>query len=135
VHFEIHASNPGRIRAFYESVFGWTMSQWGDQPYWLISTGDGNPMAGVASSEPGIDGAMLPRVGPPPSDGQPVNGWVVTVSVPDCQGYLDKAIAAGATEAMPMAVVPGVGWLAYIKDPDGNTLGMLQPDASAGSNP
>ncbi|MEI6624259.1 MAG: hypothetical protein WCP28_20405, partial [Actinomycetes bacterium] len=69
----------------------------------------------------------------PASDGQPVNGWVVTVSVPDCQGYLDNAIAAGATLVMPMNAVPGVGWLAYIKDPDGNLLGMLQPDASAGS--
>ncbi|MEI6622076.1 MAG: hypothetical protein WCP28_09240 [Actinomycetes bacterium] len=71
VHFEIHASNPEQIRAFYESVFGWTVNRWGDEPYWLISTGDGNPMAGVPSSEPGIDGAMLPRTGPPPSGSFP----------------------------------------------------------------
>jgi predicted enzyme related to lactoylglutathione lyase len=24
--------------------------------------------------------------------------------------------------------VPGVGWLAYVKDPDGNILGLLEPD-------
>jgi len=28
VHFEIHADDPGRARAFYESVFGWGFQQW-----------------------------------------------------------------------------------------------------------
>ena len=27
--------------------------------------------------------------------------------------------------------VPGVGWLAYIKDPDGNIVGLLEPDETA----
>ena len=27
--------------------------------------------------------------------------------------------------------VPGIGWLCYAKDPDGNIFGMLQPDHSA----
>jgi len=27
--------------------------------------------------------------------------------------------------------VPGVGWLAYVKDPDGNILGLLQADPAA----
>jgi predicted enzyme related to lactoylglutathione lyase len=27
--------------------------------------------------------------------------------------------------------VPAVGWLAYIKDPEGNILGMMQMDPAA----
>jgi hypothetical protein len=27
--------------------------------------------------------------------------------------------------------VPGVGWLAYVKDPDGNICGIMQADSSA----
>jgi predicted enzyme related to lactoylglutathione lyase len=29
---------------------------------------------------------------------------------------------------MPVA---GVGWLAYVKDPNGNILGLMQPDTEA----
>jgi predicted enzyme related to lactoylglutathione lyase len=27
--------------------------------------------------------------------------------------------------------IPGVGWLAYVKDPDGNILGLMQTDPGA----
>src|ERR1044072_5846453 len=40
VHFEIHATDPQAAVTFYEQVFGWKIEQWGDQPYWLITTGD-----------------------------------------------------------------------------------------------
>lgn len=131
VHFEIHASDPKIVRAFYETVFGWRFQQWGDIPYWLVSTGDGDPMSGVPSTEPGIDGGMVPRVGERPAEFQAVNAFVLTVDVPDCAAYLDKAVAAGATVALPRAATPGVGWLAYVKDPDGNLLGLMQADPTA----
>jgi uncharacterized protein len=132
VHFEIHASQPQEIQAFYSALFGWTFHQWGEQDYWLLATGDGNPMAGIPSSKPGIDGALVPRSGPVAEEGQPVNSWVVTVDVDDARAYLDRAVALGATVAVPLAPIPGVGWLAYIKDPDGNILGMMQSDPDAG---
>ena len=131
VHFEIHATDPQTLRVFYETVFGWRFHQWGDIPYWLVQTGDGDPMSGVPSSEPGIDGGMLPRVGERAADGQAVNAFVVTVDVPDCAAYVAKAVAAGATIALPLAPTAGVGWLAYIKDPDGNLLGLMQADPTA----
>ena len=34
----------------------------------------------------------------------------------------------GATVAVPLDAVPGVGWLAYITDPAGNLFGLMQPD-------
>jgi predicted enzyme related to lactoylglutathione lyase len=130
VHFEIHATDPAAARPFYEGLFRWRFEQWGEMPYWLIST---SPEGDDGS--PGIDGAMVARHGRPAEDGQPVNAFVITVDVPDCAGYLDRALAAGGPVAVPLQAVPGVGWLADVKDPDGNILGRMPNDPSAGSVP
>jgi uncharacterized protein len=122
VHFEIHASDPEALVSFYSTVFGWTVTRWGEEAYWLADTGAG----------PGINGAVLPRRGDPPAVGAPVNGMVVTIDVPDLDAALEAAYAAGATEALPRMPVPGVGWLAYVQDPDHNLIGILQADETAG---
>ena len=126
VHFEIHASDPAAVRAFYESVFGWQFQQWGDNPYWIVITGDGDPMSGKPHTQPGIDGGLLPRRGDPPSDGQPVGSFVVTVEVPDCDAYVERAVSAGGSVALPAEDMAGVGRVAYVKDPDGNLFGLFQ---------
>jgi predicted enzyme related to lactoylglutathione lyase len=119
VHFEIHASDPAALRTFYETVFGWKFEQWGEVPYWIITTGD---------EDLGINGGMLPRQGPPPSGDQSVNAFVAIVGVQDVEKDLERAVGAGATVTMPVTAVPGIGWTAYIKDPDGNLLGLIQPE-------
>lgn len=123
VHFEIHAEDPERALAFYQRVFGWTFQRWGDQPYWVVMTGE--------DGTPGINGGLLPRQGPAPEVGAPVNAFPLTVDVPDLDGFLATAQEAGATVAVPKAPVPGVGWLAYVTDTEGNVLGLMQEDASA----
>ena len=130
VHFEIHASDPVTVRTFYEGLFGWRFQQWDDNPYWLIITGDGDPMAGKPHSEPGVDGGLLPRRGDAPTEGQPVNGYVMTIEVPDCDAYVARAVEAGGSVAMAAEDMPGVGRLAYLKDPDGNLFGLLQGEAA-----
>jgi predicted enzyme related to lactoylglutathione lyase len=131
VHFEIHATDPDAVRAFYEALFGWRFQQWGDNPYWIVTTGDGDPMAGTPHSAPGVDGGLLPRRGEAPGEAQPVNAFVMTIEVPNCDTYVDRAIAAGGSIALPADDMPGIGRLAYVKDPDGNLFGMLQPEAPA----
>ncbi len=37
----------------------------------------------------------------------------------------------GGKVALPKMAVPGVGWLAYCKDTDGNMFGVMQMDPSA----
>ena len=44
---------------------------------------------------------------------------------------LAKATSLGAVIAVPKMPIPGVGWLAYAKDPEGNIFGMMQPDPAA----
>jgi predicted enzyme related to lactoylglutathione lyase len=40
VHFEIPASDPASVSKFYEQLFGWKFSKWGEQDYWLIAHKD-----------------------------------------------------------------------------------------------
>jgi uncharacterized protein len=124
VHFEIHADNPERAVAFYSKVFGWTIKNWGGpMEYWVITTG--------APSERGIDGGLMRRRGAAPAEGQAVNSYVCTVDVPNLDDFAKKAVAAGATGALPKMPVPGIGWLAYLKDTEGNIFGMIQNDPNA----
>lgn len=123
VHFEIHASDPERAIQFYSATLGWEFTRWGDQDYWLVRTGD--------DSEPGINGGMLPRRGE--IDGQAVIAWVCTVRVDDVAAYEEKVLAAGGSIALPRMPIPGVGWLFYAKDTEGNIFGLMQDDPSAGT--
>lgn len=135
VHFEIHSADPDAAIAFYEGLFGWSFHRFegSPTPYWLIGTSGTDPMEGVPDTEPGINGGLLARMGTAgPIDGAAVNAYVVTVDVPDCRSYLDRAVAAGATVAMPLDAIPGMGWLAYFKDLDGNIVGLMQVDDQAG---
>ena len=117
VHFEIHATDPEAARTFYGALVGWTLEQFGDMSYWLIRTGGGQ----------GRDGGLLLRGTGAPEAGRSPNAFVVTFDVADCDATVASAVAAGAGVAMPADDMPGIGRLAYLVDPDGNTFGVLQP--------
>jgi predicted enzyme related to lactoylglutathione lyase len=124
VHFEIHASDPERLVPFYTQLFGWRITKVEGMDYWLLSTGQ--------EGTPGIDGGLVRRPGGgPPAPGQSVNAFVCTVDVADCAATVEEAKSLGATVALPRMAVGGVGWLAYLLDPDGNTFGVMQSDPSA----
>jgi predicted enzyme related to lactoylglutathione lyase len=124
IHFEIHAENPDRAIAFYQSMFGWQFCKWdGPMDYWTISTG--------SDAEKGINGGMIRRIGPGPAEMQAVNAYVCTVDVPALDEYVAKTDPAGGTVALPKMPIPGIGWLAYIKDTEGNIVGMMQHDPQA----
>ena len=61
----------------------------------------------------------------------PGQGPVNTIDVPSCDDYLGKVAAAGGRSVVPKMAIPGVGWLAYCADPEGNTFGIMQADESA----
>ena len=119
-HFEIHASRPQALIDFYGSLFGWKFR--GGPDYWQIDTGSADP--------PAIGGGLIPRRGPAALEGQAVNAFICTIDVEGLDGSLAKALSLGASLALPKMAIPGVGWLAYVKDPDANLLGLMQPDAS-----
>jgi predicted enzyme related to lactoylglutathione lyase len=114
VHFEVPADDPERSIRFYGEVFGWKFTKWaGPMDYWLISTGEGM----------GIDGGLMKK-----NEGQPVTN---TIGVEDLDRSLLDIERAGGTIVVPKMPIPGVGWLAYFKDPDENIFGVMQPDTSA----
>ncbi|HVV10302.1 VOC family protein [Amycolatopsis sp.] len=116
VHFEIHATEPERAITFYTTVFDWSFERWGENPYWLISTGDG----------PGIDGGLVPRQGPPPVDDAPVNAFPITVEVSDLDRLTRRVQQAGGAVVVPKTSIPRIGWLAYCKDTEGNIFGLME---------
>ncbi len=123
VHFEIQASQPQALIDFYTELLGWSFTKWEGGEYWLITTGP--------DDQPGINGGLLPRPADPPLDMQAVNAFVCTAGVESLDATLARGAELGASVALPKNAVPGVGWLAYIKDPDGNIVGLLQPDEEA----
>ena len=124
VHFEIHAENPERAVKFYTALFGWQFKKWdGPADYWLITTGD--------PATPGINGGLMRRPGPPPSEVPSANCYICTVDVSSVDAAVAAVTANGGTIAMPKMAVPTIGWLAYAKDTEGNLFGMMQPDPSA----
>jgi len=123
-HFEIHAEDMNRASRFYTDLFGWKITKWdGPVEYSLIVTGP--------DTAKGINGGLVKRMGPPPGDGQPVNAYVCSLDVPDLDNRVAKALALGGSIALPKMPIPGVGWLAYIKDTEGNIVGLMQPDSAA----
>ena len=123
IHFEIHASRPQALVDFYSKLFGWTFTKWNESvDYWTIRTG---------TDAPGIDGGLVLRRGAPPSSGQAVNAFPCTVQVDALDRTLADGQALGSTVAVPKMPIPGIGWLGYLTDPDGNLFGIMQPDNAA----
>ncbi len=117
VHFEIPADDPEKVAKFYENVFEWKFSKWaGPVDYWLVTTGD--------DGTPGINGGLVKRS---PGMDRVVN----TVDVASVDDSLAKIVASGGKVHAPKMGIPGVGWLAYCADPDGNIFGIMQVDPAA----
>ena len=122
VHFEIQAENPQRAIEFYSSIFGWEFTKWeGPIEYWYVRTG--------SDDTPGINGGMTRRKGA--IDGQAVIAYVCNVEVPSVDETIRKVEAGGGQLVVPKMPVPGIGWLAYAKDTEGNIFGVMQPEPSA----
>lgn len=117
VHFEVPADNAQRAAAFYKTVFGWTIEKWeGPEEYWLVTTG--------SDKTPGINGGILKR-----SD--PASNVCNTVQVGSVDDFAAAVEQAGGKVVAPKMPIPGVGYLAYCEDTEGNRFGIMQPDADA----
>lgn len=122
IHFEVHADNPDRAITFYSKVLGWefTKFEYGED-YWLIKTGP--------DGQPGINGGMVRRRAP--IDGQAVIAFVCTVGTTALDQTVALATKSGGENVVPRMAIPGVGYLAYCKDTEGNIFGLMQEDPSA----
>lgn len=120
IHFEIAAADPAALVEFYEHTFGWAAEKWeGPVDYWLVETGEG--------TEPGIDGAIMPRDGPDPDADAPSGGYLCTLAVGDLDAALDDVAANGGSTVGEPQEIPEVGRHAYAADPAGNRFGLMEP--------
>ena len=112
VHFEVPTTDAAASRKFYENVLGWKLNKWeGPMEYYLITTGE--------PGTPGIDGGLGGAA-------NEFNATINTVDVADLDQTLELALANGGQIIMPKDEIPGVGWLAYIREPGGAVLGLMQ---------
>lgn len=116
VHFEIPVDDPERAAAFYDEVLGWTATRYGQEPYWLVRAGE--------DEEPGASGALVGRE-------ELHQAPVVIAGVSDIDDVLGRVQKAGGAVIQGKRPIPGMGWSAYIRDPEGNTVGFFQQDSGA----
>jgi len=115
-HFAINADDLPRARRFYEKVFGWQFEPWGPPGFYLLHTG--------TPQEPGIQGALQQRRELLP--GQRMIGYECTIGVDSADAIADLAQANGGKVVMAKAIIPTVGELVWLQDPEGNVFGAMK---------
>jgi predicted enzyme related to lactoylglutathione lyase len=117
VHFEIIGSDPGRLRDYYGSLFGWRFDL-------------GHDAAGEVSA-PGGYGFTQPPAGIPGGvgggDGYP-RRTLFYVGVPDIEAALRQAEQLGGTRVSGPHVNPaGTLEVGFFTDPEGHLVGLAAP--------
>jgi uncharacterized protein len=104
VHFEIGCRDRAKTEQFFKDLFGWPIQQNGSN----IEPGRGIP-------------GHITSLGH-----EPHHYTTFYVEVEDVQAYLDKATALGGKTLVPAIKTPAFTF-AWISDPEGNTLGLINP--------
>lgn len=118
VHFEIPVEDLDRAKGFYGSIFGWRLDDVPGMDYTMVGTVpiDEQQMP----TEPGaINGGLMQRSDETPNP-------VLTINVGSVEDALKRVEAGGGTVVRPRTEIPGMGWFAYFKDTEGNTLGLFE---------
>jgi predicted enzyme related to lactoylglutathione lyase len=109
VHFEIGCRNSPQTQEFYSKLFDWSITQQG--PAAMIDTSAGS----------GINGHITAL------GHEPHHYVLFYVQVNDLQATLDRAAELGGQTLIPPTEVPGMGSFAWLKDIDGNVVGLWKP--------
>ena len=110
-HWELLVSDIEHAKAFYTSVFDWTISGSGMEGYWMIDAGQA----------PG--GGMM--VKPPQAPACALSQYFLVENIDET---LEKVTAAGGTVVMPkMEISKEIGCWAGFTDPDGIYVGIFEP--------
>lgn len=123
VHFEMPAVNKKRVKKFYETAFGWQMTQLGKEmgDYLLAGTTpvDKNQMP----KNPGeINGGFFKK-------GKEGTIPHVVISIDNLKKHIEIVKKAGGKVLGKPINIPGIGDFVMFKDTEGNKVGMLQPSS------
>lgn len=130
VHFEMPAKDKKRVSDFYSNVFGWKMTQLGDEMsnYLMANTTevDENRMPKTPGA---ISGGFF--------DYQDTPGFNIphlVISVDNLEESMKKVkekggkVLGGYKGPDTIDEIPGVGKYVTIEDSEGNRIGILQPN-------
>ena len=118
VHFEIPYDDGDRARRFYSETFGWQLQEMPGMEYTLVESG---PSGERGPSEPGfINGGLLAR------EESAAPGPVVVLDVESIDAALATVERAGGAIVVPKQPVGAMGFTAYVKDSEGNVIGLWE---------
>ena len=120
IHFEIPARDVNKLKSFYEKLFGWKIVKSpGDfMEYRVIQTVPTDDKGML--KRPGVNGGMYKKQS---ESNIPVN----YVGVEDVDKALIEVVKLGGKVTVGKQEVPGIGYVAQIRDPEGNPIAMIQP--------
>lgn len=122
VHFELPVKDMTRAKKFYGDIFGWNLTDW-PMP-------DGTNYVGVHTTaidettrqpiKPGaINGGMVPHSAEVPMP-------ILAIHVQSIDERVKQVEAMGGSVAMPKKDMMGMGFYAYVNDPEGNIIGLWE---------
>ena len=119
VHFEIPAVNVKRAQRFYADSFGWDVDPVPDMEYTIMRTAevDKNRMVKRRGA---INGGMMKRT-------KLIKNPVITIAVKNMDKSLKDVQKRGGKIFIKKMAVGDMGYAAYIKDTEGNTIGLFEP--------
>lgn len=121
VHFEIYVEEMARAKAFYESVFGCTLSHLPSPTPGMAMDMWAFPMdkdAGMSSY--GSGGMLVKMDGFTPGAG----GTLVYFGCEDCAVQAGRAAAAGGSLVQEKMSIGEHGFCALVRDTEGNVIGL-----------
>ena len=116
-HFEIPADDMARAKKFYSSVFGWKIQDVPGMEYAMADSVETD-----ANRQPigGTNGGILKR------NSEYANVTSITITVPDVDKAIQNVINAGGTLVRKKEKFGNIGYVAYVKDTEGNVLGIWE---------
>lgn len=100
--------------AFYREIADWELVPTSPDPLaYTVAKVDGAPVAGLFQPEA------------PPENA----AWIMSINTDDIDVTMEKTIQLGGKVIHAASTVPGVGRTAWIADPTGGVIGLMQPEA------
>ncbi|MBN2259175.1 MAG: hypothetical protein JW702_01370 [Clostridiales bacterium] len=112
VHFELAYEDKDRVKNFYKNVFDWQYESDDFFDYDLIYTKEN-------SKNYGINGGL-----------QGENNFnqkiILTIECDQIEKKINDVISNGGIIIVPTQELPGIGKLAYFRDPEGTIMGLME---------
>jgi len=107
-----------RAKKFYSSVFGWKIQ---DVPGMEYAMADSVETDQNRQPIGGVNGGIVNR------NADYANATSITVTVTDADKAIQNAIDAGGKLVREKQRFANLGYVAYVKDTEGNVVGIWQP--------